>query len=972
MSSRISPWVGMAWSQVLLILVGVLILSLAGCSRAFYRQQADQQVRWLVDEKARQAECGHADFSIHVDPQSRMFDPFCPDHSPMPPDDPVAHRLMHCVDCKKGYPCWHANGDTRSVDNPEWKKHLPVGETGVLTLNADQAVRVALLNSTSYQRELETLYLSALDVTAERFSFDKQYFSGHQAQYTVDGRLRTGSGQSSSELALSTQGVRVEQMFTTGASLVAGLANSIVWELSGPDTNVTSTLLDFTFVQPLLRRAGRDRIMETLTLSERTLLANVRAMERFRRGFYLEIVTGRDDERGPTRRGGFFGTSGLAGFTGVGAGGFGGVGGGAFTTTGGGGGFGAGAGQAEGFIGLLQRHQNIRNQQANIAGLRSTLQQLEETLNESLQKIPDRPDEILRQRLQIAQAHQALLNAQSRLLNTENLYQASLDGFKIQLGLPPQVCVQVEDPLLDQFQLVDDQIVARQNAITELQQRVGRTAEKMLDQLDSVGKSTSGDEVAALDHAELDVVVDFLQQLSAEVIAARCITKELATNNIERALQDVKRLRESIAPRRRELMRLQQRYDETANLPSDWPDPVVCQVELPAKVHPSVFDVERLEDLSAELDKEIHRLAGKFDRFLDRLDQLHQRLDELPGEFSDFETEALYKLLEREVVFALPGLLSRLAKDILDLSLLQARARTQSIRLTPVDIDPFDATEIARACRRDWKNARASLVDAWRLIEFNADDLESTLDLTINGDVSAVGDNPVKFRSPTGRLRMSLAFDAPLTRLLERNNYRQSLIEYQQAKRSYYRFEDRVAQTLRATIRRLELNQLNFEQQRLAVVGAIDQVVLNDEIFALSVQRGENSGATAARDVVSALADLQDAQNNFLSVWVDYEVLRRGLDVDLGTMRLDEHGLWIDPGPIGGDYSLPYCNSCQRCCHEPASSSSPAVDTGSQHDAVYDSLLYLSNAPPRSVQVAMKKVRRAAHRRPNERLRLRR
>ena len=65
------------------------------------------------------------------------------------------------------------------------------------------------------------------------------------------------------------------------------------------------------------------------------------------------------------------------------------------------------------------------------------------------------------------------------------------------------------------------------------------------------------------------------------------------------------------------------------------------------------------------------------------------------------------------------------------------------------------------------------------------------------------------------------------------------MIEYQQAKRSYYRFEDRVAQTLRATIRRLELNQLNFEQQRLAVVGAIDQVVLNDEIFALSEQRGD-------------------------------------------------------------------------------------------------------------------------------------
>ena len=228
--------------------------------------------------------------------------------------------------------------------------------------------------------------------------------------------------------------------------------------------------------------------------------------------------------------------------------------------------------------------------------------------------------------------------------------------------------------------------------------------------------------------------------------------------------------------------------------------------------------------------------------------------------------------------------------------------------MVQVDLDSTKALQIARKCRRDWKNARAALVDAWRLIEFNADELESGLDVVLSGDVSTVGDNPLKFRTPTGRMRVGIEFDAPLTRLLERNHYRQSLIEYQQAKRSFYRFEDRVAQNIRATIRTMNLNKLNFEQQRLAVLGAIDQIVLNDEILTLTEQRSESSGATAARDVVSALDDLQDAQNNFLSVWVNYEVLRRSLDLDLGTMRLDSDGMWIDPGPLDSNHALPRCH----------------------------------------------------------------
>ena len=895
--------------QLLAILLAIFVLSFVGCARGSYRREADRDVHWLIREKSRSSQCDMQPFSIQVDPQSRMFDPFCPDHPPMPPDDPDSHRLMHCVDCKKGYPCWHVNGDSSLVENPCWKEYLPLDEDRNLRLTAENSVCIALVNSTNYQGEFETLYLSALDVTAERFAFDKQYFAGNGVTYTADGQLRTGSNNSFSELGLSTRGVRVEKMFTTGADLVVGLANSIVWEFSGPDTNATSTLLDFTLVQPLLRRAGRDRVMETLTLSERTLLANVRALERFRRGFYLRIMTGRANEPGPTRRGGFFGTSGLAGFTGVGAGGFGVVGGaGGFGT----GGFGstasegAGAAQAGGFLGLLQTQQDIRNQEANIAGLRSSLLQLEEMLDESLQKIPERPDDVLRQRLQIAQARQALLNTQSRLLNTQNQYRATLDAFKIRLGLPPHLCVKVEDPMLDQFNLIDTEIVPRQNAIIDLQQRIGDTTETLLDTLEPKTAEDRDEDLVAWNAT----IKQMLRQLLDEIGEMNRIRDEVVKINVKRARQDITQLAAILPERREDLSRLAEQYGEQQSASECVPNLVDYQTALSADVHPAVFDVSRFDNLSEDLEAELTRLDTGFDRFRPQLETVHLQLRQLIDDGEELDVTALRERLKSDIIFAIPGLLSQLAADVLDLSLIQARARTESIRLVPLDIDPFQALNIAHSCRRDWKNAKAALVDVWRLIEFNADDLESRLDIVTSGDISTVGDNPLKFRAPTGRLRVGLEFDAPLTRLLERNNYRQSLIEYQQARRSYYRFVDRVSQSLRATIRTIELNKLNFEQQRLAVLGAIDQTVLNDELLTLSQQRGETSGVTAARDVVSALADLQDAQNNFLSVWVNYEVLRRSLDLDLGTMQLDCNGFWIDPGPIGGRYPLPHYAEC--------------------------------------------------------------
>jgi hypothetical protein len=69
---------------------------------------------------------------------------------------------------------------------------------------------------------------------------------------------------------------------------------------------------------------------------------------------------------------------------------------------------------------------------------------------------------------------------------------------------------------------------------------------------------------------------------------------------------------------------------------------------------------------------------------------------------------------------------------------------------------------------------------------------------------------------------------------------------------------------------------------------------------------------------------LLQVQNDYLSFWVNYEVQRLGLDLDLGTMQLDESGKWIDPGPIDGKKLGPDGRPCHDAQSDDAAPVPPA------------------------------------------------
>jgi outer membrane protein TolC len=787
-----------------LTLASLCVLLLAsGCARSWYREQADREAAEVVAEKVT-ATAGPLEsepFSITPGPRSRLYDSTDPDHPPLPPDDPASHNLMHTVDDKDGYSGWHENGELAKVDSENWRDWLPRDADGVVALNMADVVKVARSHSRSFQQEREDLYLSALDVTFERFRFDTQFFAGTDTEFRHRGKERGSTSTLDTET-----GARLQQLSATGTSLVVGLANSLVWQFSGSGSEVIGTMFDFSIVQPLLRFGGRARVLEGLTQSERTLLANVRQMEQFQQGFFVNVVTGRNSGSGPIRRGAV-GQSGLGLIAGSPSGR-------------------TGASDAGGYLGLLQDLQQIRIQETNVTGLRDSLAVLEATFDAGR----------LSNSLQVFQARQALYNAQSSLLSSRAAFQSKLDSFKIEIGLPPDVPLRIQDSLLDRFNLIDPSMVALQDAFSEQVFRV-------------LPHRTPPTKAALTD------TLRRIEQLKPE------IDRQIATLKADLANLEV-----SVPSRVEQLLRLKARTEEQQ-----------------ADVDPRIYDVEIFK-------ARVQQLAIRPDALQEDFDKSWSELKMLPDQFEMLKDDEARK--------ELATLATEMSGRLLELSLDQAAARLEGITLSPIDVQPAAGIEIARANRLDWMNARANLVDAWRQIEFNGNALEADLDLVISGEAGRVGPNGSGLDVENGELRFGLQFDSPITRLAERNRYRETLINYQRARRDYMLFEDRVAQSIRNTLRIVELSQLNFEVRRAAVQGAIAQV----DLARLRVSpppkpgRAATFSPTTARDLVSALSDLLDAQNDFLNVWVNYEVLRMLVDFELGTMRLNEDGLWSDSG----------------------------------------------------------------------------
>ena len=109
-------------------------------------------------------------------------------------------------------------------------------------LDIQSAVKLSLIHSTELQQQRENLYLSALDVSLERFGFDTQAVYGWSSFFRTQGRSAPGGTASSLEFSPGPAGrTKLEKLGINGASLVVGIANTVIWNFSGANTQSAST-----------------------------------------------------------------------------------------------------------------------------------------------------------------------------------------------------------------------------------------------------------------------------------------------------------------------------------------------------------------------------------------------------------------------------------------------------------------------------------------------------------------------------------------------------------------------------------------------------------------------------------------------------------------------------------------------------------------------------------------------------------
>jgi outer membrane protein TolC len=363
-----------------------------GCTRAHYRRSADRETYQIMADRDS-LEPGYSIGRLRLEPApgSRLADPYDPDHPPKPPDDAASALLMSHPYKFRGYRRWGRYGYTNLIEGPDWEQALPLDTNGVLKLDSRTAAEIALANSRDYQTNLETVYESALSLTLNRFEFDLHWLGTNNTTYT---RVGTGSapGETNTLTSITTAGFT--RNLAAGGQITAEFINNLVYQYTGGGGGVFGSNIFLGLTQPLIRGFGRDVALEPLTQAERDVLYAIRTFARFRKSFYVGVTAG--------------------GNTGV------------------------------GYLGLLLLVQQLRNAESILKQQEESYRLYDELFRGGRASVVD-----------VDVIYQGLLSSRLQVVNSQLALDNALDAYKIQLGLPPRLPVELDDGPLRLFVLTD-------------------------------------------------------------------------------------------------------------------------------------------------------------------------------------------------------------------------------------------------------------------------------------------------------------------------------------------------------------------------------------------------------------------------------------------------------------------------------------------------------------------------------------
>jgi len=206
----------------------------------------------------------------------------------------------------------------------------------------------------------------------------------------------------------------------------------------------------------------------------------------------------------------------------------------------------------------------------------------------------------------------------------------------------------------------------------------------------------------------------------------------------------------------------------------------------------------------------------------------------------------------------------------------------------PLEIDESLAVKLALENRLDLQIAIGSVYDAQREVVIRADALRAGLTLGGTAFVSDT-DEVGNIRFDRGQYAALLSLDLPVERTRERNEYRNSLLNLEQATRSVQSLEDDIKFSVRSELRALLESRESLKIQAQSVVVA-EKRVRSSTIFL-------EAGRTQIRDLLESQDSLLAAQNSLTRAVIDYRIAELELQRDLGLLKVNEQGLWREFSP---------------------------------------------------------------------------
>lgn len=860
------------------ILFAALIVLIPGCSRRFWRLQADKDTYDAISQKLNDPHWQLPRIGLTPDRRSRFYDPYDPDCAPLPPDDPAAHQIMHCVSGRKGYEKWHCFGDTLSVENPEWlQQYLGMrtpdptkhhSEVNIPKVTLKDGVELTYIHSREYQTQLEEVYLRGLDLTLQQFNFGTRFIVGGRQNSIGGGLFRSNrifGGPDNQSLGF---GTGVTQRLSSGTQLSLEILNSITWR--NGDQNASPISAGWRITQPLLRQAGRKVVLEELTQTERNLLYEVRDVARFRQTLFSSV--------------------------------------------------------ASDYLRLQQQAQLIRNQLDNIKRLeeqikigqaddqviRSTVWgdlaeepadfQVPEALQGKLSFKGNRllwfgrtiteeekelvlslsddnryqaaAQEMIRFRnlqansLGVQQLITQLNNAQNRLASLQNQLDSQLDAYKIRLGLPPDVRIDIDNSFLSRFELIDNDLLTLVDDLKAIQEQQGEQLlpedenAVPLEELRRYVKNISALRDRVREKAIEDVRADFgpireiLSKTSDENLTNASGRSFRSVQERQRVIKAVAEDMERFQLNQRDFERWSRALDMLSSLVND----------------------PQADKLTSVLDTDNDMAISK--------SELPDGWEDLPPSNTLMPTDKLDDAsMLLQIRSGVMTLRERLLQVVQGQEVVQAGLRVETVELNSFSLDGRDdlpsiaeTVKLGIQYRHDLMNTRAAVMDARREVEIRANALKARLDLDVSGNLVDTG-------GLNDDLTVSLDFKTPIDQVTERNAYNRAQIAYQRAKRDYMAQEDQVKQQIRNGWRQLRVSAEQLEIDRQTVRNA----ALQYDNIATSPNQNDNLS------LLRALDTLLGAQNALVNDWITYETTRLNIFRDMGIMNIDQGGLWQDP-----------------------------------------------------------------------------